>query len=218
MYWILDFDDTLALGPNTWAIQSVLPDLVQKYNLPYDADLFDAVVLKAQEQANLNDDEEAVVQYLFDGLKWDISLKDELINRVYNDYQPRLFDDALPFLEQLASQNDSLIIVSNNNYAPLLLEQLGIIQFFKAIFTPKATQKRHKPHYDMWENVKSIIADAPVQVVGDDPWSDGLFAQGNPQAQSWILDRLGRYQSLHETMSSRFVPSLTTVLESMPQQ
>lgn len=211
MYWVLDFDDTLALGPNTWAFQTVLPDLIQKYQLPFDAPLFDAVTLKAQEQANLTDDEESVVRYVFEALNWDISLKDELINRVYHDYQPQLFDDTLDFLEHRAQHNDTLLVVSNNNYAGHLLEQLGIAHYFKAVFTPKLTQKRAKPRHEMWSDVQAIVGNSVVQVVGDDPWSDGLFSQGHPQAQAWIIDRLERYTSLHGHMPYHFVTALTEI-------
>lgn len=214
MHWILDFDDTLALGPNTYAIQTVMPGLIQKYALPYQPQQFDAVLLSAQEQANLNDDEAAVIQYLFDSLGWDIALKDELIHRTFNEYQPRLFDDTRAFLDRLAQQNDTLMIVSNNNYAPHLLDQLGIAGYFTAVFTPKQAQKRPKPHHDLWENVRAIIGDAPVQVVGDDPWSDGLFSQGNAHAHTWILDRLQRYGSLHRTHPYRFVQSLLDIQPS----
>lgn len=213
MYWVLDFDDTLALGPNTWAFETALPELVEKHHLPFDRDIFESVMLSAQEKANLSDDEDAVVQYMFDSLKWDIALKDELISRVYNDYQPTLFEDTLPFLNQLKAQNDTILIVSNNAYAPYLMEQLGIASYAQSIFTPKSTQKRRKPYHEMWSDVLAITGDDPVYVVGDDPWSDGLFAEGNPQAQAWIIDRLQRYPSLHNQMSYRFVTSLLDILE-----
>jgi FMN phosphatase YigB (HAD superfamily) len=217
MHWILDFDDTLALGPDTWALQTVMPQLAQEYQMPFDAALFAEVTLKAQEQTSMTDDDEAVIRYVFESLKWDIALKDELINRVYNEFQPHLFEETIPFLESLVEQGDMMLIVSNNNYTPYLAEQMGISKYFKAIFTPKVTQKRRKPHPDMWEDVKAIIGDVPLCVVGDDPWSDALFAQANPQATAYIIDRLGRYQSLHDTNPAHFVSSLTAILETLPR-
>ena len=43
MNWFLDFDDTLALGPITWAIQTVLPELIRANALPYDAAKLDGL-------------------------------------------------------------------------------------------------------------------------------------------------------------------------------
>lgn len=211
MYWILDFDDTLALGPNTWALQTVMPELIQKYNLPFNKESFDAVMLKGQEKANLDDDEEAVVNYVFEALKWDFALKDELIHRTYKGYQPHLFEDVQPFLEKCKQRNDTLLVVSNNNYAPQIMQQLGIDALFAAILTPKQTKKRRKPYHDMWTDALAIVGNEPVHVVGDDPWSDGLFGDGNQHATVWILDRLARYQSLHEEMVYRFVTSFADI-------
>lgn len=208
MYWILDFDDTLALGPNTWALETVMPDIIKKYQLPFDRQLFDEVMLKGQEKANLDDNEEAVVNYVFEALGWDLALKDELIHRTYNEYQPQLFEDSQPFLEARKQADDTVIIVSNNNYAAHIIEQLGIAPYFSAILTPKQTAKRRKPYHDMWEDVLAIIGKNPVHMVGDDPWSDGLFGTGYQQATTWILDRLQRYQTLHDTTPYRFVESL----------
>ena len=60
MYWILDFDDTLLLGPDTWALQTVMPRLAQEHQLPFDTQLFNDVTVKAQELSNSSDDDEAV--------------------------------------------------------------------------------------------------------------------------------------------------------------
>ena len=37
MNWILDFDDTLAVGPNTWALTVILPELIAANSLPFDS-------------------------------------------------------------------------------------------------------------------------------------------------------------------------------------
>jgi HAD superfamily hydrolase (TIGR01549 family) len=208
MNWILDFDDTLALGPNTWAFETVLPDLIKQHRLPYEAELFAEVMLNAQEQSNLTGDDEAILNYVFGTLGWPDSLKNDLVHRVFNEYQPVLFADTLPFLERTKGQN--LIIVSNNNYAPQLAQALGIADYFKAIITPKSSGKRPKPHAEMWEAVIELLGDAPVTMIGDDPWSDGLFSQGKNAASCYILDRLNRYSSLD--LPYQFVPSLDKIL------
>jgi hypothetical protein len=79
MYWILDFDDTLAVGPNTWAFEVVLPQLIQERNLPYDKALFDSVMLQAQEKANNQDlDDAEVFNFVFQSLNWTHDLRSEL--------------------------------------------------------------------------------------------------------------------------------------------
>jgi FMN phosphatase YigB (HAD superfamily) len=208
MTWILDFDDTLALGPNTWAFETVLPQLIQQHNLPYQPKLFAGVMLKAQEESNITGDDEAILNFVFSTLGWPDSLKKELVHRVFNDYQPALFSDTLPFLERMKGQ--TLIIVSNNNYAPQLAQALGIADYFAAIITPKSSSKRPKPQADMWDAVGEFAGDSLLHMVGDDPWSDGLFSQGNKAACCYILDRLGRYGDLQ--LPYHFVKSLDEII------
>jgi HAD superfamily hydrolase (TIGR01549 family) len=206
MVWILDFDDTLALGPNTWAFETVLPELIKQHQLPYEPDLFASVMLKAQEQSNLTGDDEAILDYVFGTLGWPDSLKKDLVHRVFNEYQPVLFADTLPFLERMKGQ--TLIIVSNNNYAPHIAQGLGIAHYFKAIITPKSSGKRSKPHADMWDAVVELVGEENLVMIGDDPWSDGLFSQGR-EASCFILDRLNRYTNLD--LPYQFVPSLDNI-------
>ena len=194
MAFILDFDDTLALGPNTWAFETVLPELIKQHNLPYEPVLFAGVMLKAQEESNLTGDEAAILDYVFGTLGWPDNLKQALVHRVFNEYQPALFPDTLPFLER--KKGETLLMVSNNNYAPQMAEALGIADYFRAIITPKSSGKSAKPRHDMWEAVKEFVADESVTMIGDDPWSDGLFSQGHGSASCYILDRLNRYTSL----------------------
>jgi HAD superfamily hydrolase (TIGR01549 family) len=207
MAFILDFDDTLALGPNTWAFETVLPELIKQHNLPYEATLFAGVMLKAQEESNLTGDEETILDFVFSTLGWPASLKQDLVHRVFNEYQPALFPDTLPFLER--KKGETLLMVSNNNYAPQVAQALGIADYFRAIITPKSSGKRAKPQPDMWEAVKEFVGDESLVMIGDDPWSDGLFSQGNRAASCYILDRLNRYTSLQ--LPYQFVGSLDAI-------
>lgn len=211
MHWILDFDDTLVVGPNTWAIEKALPTFIEEYQLPYQAEQFGAVLLEAQRQGAQDDKgDDEVLNFVFATLNWPDNLKDELTDRVFKQYVPALFPDTLAFLEQLKAADQRLYIVSNNNYAPMLAEQLGIHAYFEAIYTPKQSQARPKPHRGMWEALQqthSLETGAVVQIVGDDPWSDGQFAL-TCGADCWIIDRLERYQQLHTTMPFQWVTSL----------
>src|SRR5215207_2535083 len=104
MYWILDFDDKMAVGPKTWAFEVVLPQVIQERNMPYDKPLFDSVTLQAQEKANNQDlDDAEVFNFVFKSLNWTQDLRSELEQRVYREYQPALYPDTKPFLEKLAA-------------------------------------------------------------------------------------------------------------------
>jgi FMN phosphatase YigB (HAD superfamily) len=214
MNWIIDFDDTLVLGPNTWAFAEVLPSFIQEHRLPYDKEHFDAVMLKAQQQANEGAGEQAMLDYVFGTLQWPASLGSQLVNRVFNEYTPHLFADTRSFLDSALAHSDTLYMVSNNNYAPTIAQNLGIADCFTAIYTPQHCQgARPKPHPDMWERLCTDYPHLEARtccVVGDDPWSDGSFAHqcGIP---CWIVDRLGRYYTLHTEMPFRWATSLAEI-------
>jgi HAD superfamily hydrolase (TIGR01549 family) len=201
MYWILDFDDTLAVGPNTWAFEKVLPQLIQEHNLPYDQTLYERVMLQAQEKANNFElDDAEVFNFVFESLNWSHDLRSELEHKVYKEYQPALYPDTIPFLETLKAAGHDLFIISNNNHALALAKAFGIAHYFIGIYTPKICDTLPKPKRDMWDFVAQHIDFDPSQsiyMVGDDPWADGAFAQACGH-QCWILDRLGRYGSLHD--------------------
>lgn len=215
MHWLLDFDDTLVLGPNTWAFQEVLPDLIRSNNLKYDQALFDEVTLKAQQQANEDVSEEELLNYVFNTLQWPDELKSELIHRVYNGYQPHLFEDAIPFLDYVRERGDKVYLVTNNNYAPQIAEGLGLTDYFVGMITPKQSEARAKPHRDMWDALQAKYElEGDIVMVGDDPWADGTFAQtiGIP---CWIIDRLVRYSSLHDELSYQWAKTFDDIIESL---
>jgi len=215
MHWILDFDDTLVLGPNTWAFQEVLPTLIRNHGLPYDKALFDRVMLQAQERANEDEQEEELLNFVFDTLNWPDELKADLIDQVYNGYQPRLFDDALPFLDFIQKQGHSIYMISNNNHAVSLAEMLGIKAYFSAIVTPKQSDSRAKPQRDMWDKLQSEYhLTGAIYMVGDDPWSDGTFSQ-RAGISCWIIDRLTRYTSLHAAMPYQWAQTFDEITLSL---
>src|SRR3954468_23110680 len=86
MHWFIDFDDTLAVGPITWALTHVFPRMVQDNHLPYDPDDFTLAVLHAQQKANENESEESILDELFDRLGWPSELKQQLVHDIYNGY------------------------------------------------------------------------------------------------------------------------------------
>lgn len=200
MNWILDFDDTLAVGPTTWALTVILPEIVAANNLPFDQLRFTEATLRAQEIAGETSDDQAILDEMFRELDWPTHLKQDLVARMYKEYQPGLYDDTLRFLQRLKDAGHTALVISNNNYAPHIAQQLGIDQYVAEIFTPKVCGGlRTKPERDMWDYVVAqglVNADVPVIVVGDDPWSEGAFADNVGQS-CWILDRMGRYSSLH---------------------
>src|SRR5215468_5722105 len=118
MHWFIDFDDTLAVGPMTWAFANVIPAMVRKYRLPYYAPTFNKAALRAQKRGNENVDEMLLVQELFSTMEWPPSLVEKFLYDVYNGYHLTLFDDALPFLERLKDAGHSLFVISNSNKTP----------------------------------------------------------------------------------------------------
>lgn len=212
MYWLIDFDDTLAVGPNTWALTRVLPNIIATHSLPFDEARFTTASLHAQQLANETNNDEVILDEMFRQLGWPPNLKQELLTRMYEEYVPALYGDTLPFLKQLAGQ--TVFIVSNNDYAPQLVQQLGIADYCNGIFTPKSCDNaRAKPQRDMWEYIvgQSLAPkNASAIVIGDDPWSEGAFADACG-FECWILDRLGRYTNLHPNHTYHWGRSLLDI-------
>ena len=40
MRWLIDMDDTLAMGYLTWAVEHVIPSFIREHGLPYEATAF----------------------------------------------------------------------------------------------------------------------------------------------------------------------------------
>lgn len=193
--WFLDFDDTLASGPTTWGLKEALPKLIREQALPFDVASYHAAVLDAQARVAQNPDLQPILNDLFDGQGWPRELQALLMTDMRN-YRATLFEDALPFLERLASGGQTVYILSNNPTAPRLAEMLGIAPYIARYFTPQTCPgTQPKPHPSLWAYVVKEQTDINLEnsvIVGDDPWSDGTFAEqcGLP---FWIIDRDNRF-------------------------
>ncbi|MBX3061559.1 MAG: HAD hydrolase-like protein [Anaerolineae bacterium] len=214
MYWLLDFDDTIASGPMTWALDHAIPRLIAEHRLRYTQSQLDSAVLRAQQRSNQEFDLLPIVRDFFTEMNWSPELQDRLINDVLNGYQPELFPEVSAFFERLRTAQHQIIIVSNNNRAPKLAKMLNIEQQVVGIYTPKMfSDCQPKPQRGLWDAViikHQDIADVGAVMIGDDPWSDGEFAD-NCGLECWIVDRLNRYQTLYKQKSYRWCSSLLDV-------
>lgn len=210
---ILDFDDTLVTGPLTWALDVGLPRFIRDHDLPVSPEALDAAVLRAQEKESGGDDPIAVLNRFFEEMGWNPDLQMLLFNEVSDHYQPSLFEDTLPFLTALAYRAERVIVISNNNRAPLIAERLGITSYLPHILTPKrAPGTLRKPDPSLWTHLTAQMPDITLEnslLIGDDPWSDGAFALACGLS-FWLVDRKTRYR--HLSGAYRFVPSLTALL------
>ncbi len=209
--WFLDFDDTLVVGPITWAFQHAFPTLIHDHRLPYETQKFEEAVLWGQEKSAEDGNELMILLRVFDMMGWPHSLSDELRHMVFEKYVPTLFDDTLAFLERI--KDEPIYILSNNNHAPELAAQLGIYDYFQGIFTPSICgDVRKKPQRDMWDYVlaQGITTDDAI-VVGDDPWSEGTFAE-HCSIRVCIIDRMRRFRALYDQYDYQWVNSLNNIL------
>jgi FMN phosphatase YigB (HAD superfamily) len=215
MPWFIDFDDTLSVGPVTWAFDHVFPTFIKQHELPYEPESFVVATLRAQQEANLGLGDLVVIDRFFANVNWPDSIKEPLLNTIFNEYRPQLFDDAIPFLERLKAQGQSIYLLSNNNSAPQLAEHMAIAHYFTGMFTPKSCGGlAGKPQRDMLDYVltQHTMPDGElINMVGDDPWSDGSFAD-TCGLQSWLLDRMDRYQQLYPDKKYRWIKSLNEIV------
>lgn len=199
--WLLDFDDTLASGMTTWGVRWAMPKLMRQHGLSCDPLLLQQAMLTAQEQFNLslNPDPTPVLDDLFDRLGWPRALQSSLLDDLRTAYRPALFEDTMPFLRRLNQAGRRLYVVSNNPHAPVIARQLGIHELISQFFTPRLYPgAQPKPHPSLW---RQILAEVPqtaadrTVMIGDDPWSDGVFA-ANCGLACWIVDRDDRFGHL----------------------
>lgn len=211
--WIVDFDDTLAVGPTTYALETAIPRLMRKHKLSHEPEQLENAIIKAEQTSNLEDHATAL-NSLFVQMGWELELRHELFRDVMTDFQPILYEDSIPFLESLKAQSAQIFVLSNNNRVPMFAKQLSIEHYFKRIITPKAIPDGFsKPHTSMWDFLVAHEAGINVNntiIIGDDPWSDGAFAKACGLS-CVLLDRKARYANLPEAKDFHFVPNLAAI-------
>ncbi|HVO43795.1 MAG TPA: HAD family hydrolase [Aggregatilineales bacterium] len=198
MRYFFDLDDTLVVGPTTWAINQVFPDMIRQHHVPYDPTAFAEALLQGQQRARGRENDAELLDDLFRRMNWPPDLKSGLIAQIFEHYQPQLFDDTLPMLKRLQARADEAYILSNNDHAPELAEALGIRPYVRALFTPRSCGvAQGKPQPALWSYITAHHPGegGPDTLVGDDPWTDGLFAD-TCQISCLILDRLDRFAAV----------------------
>ncbi len=195
LHWIIDFDETLAKAGISWAFESAFPKLIRENQLDYDAARLTEAVLVAQEKGAQEMPPPVIVHELFVTMGWPEHLETPFLNDVIANYRPALFDDALPFLERLRDAGKRVFLLSNNARTHKVIKSLGIEPFLSGVYTPALFPGvQGKPNPDFWAHIQaqdSAIQPENTAVVGDDPFSDGVFAQ-NCGLECWIVDRYDR--------------------------
>lgn len=214
-YCLLDFDDTLAVGPMTWGVEQFLPDLMARHGLTVDPDRLDAALLRAQQSAAARFDESRILVDFLTDLGWPDALQAELAAAARADFAFTLYPDTVSFLTGLRDRGIRIFVVSNNNRSPRIATELGIADYIEAFFTPRMDPTwRPKPDRSLYDAVRARVPEIGPEntvMVGDDPWSDGAFAAA-ADLSCWIVDRRGRYGSLALAPHIVRVPSLAQVL------
>lgn len=212
--WLIDFDETLATSSLSWAEEFAFPRLIEQFELPNDESRLQQAMLLAQEQSRQDRDPFAIVRELFDTMAWPHHLEQILFDDVLANYQPQLFDDALPFLQHLKAANKRVFVISNNRRSRQLARLLQIEHYIDGIYTPHHyPDAQRKPHRSLWDIVCAAVPEVDVANsvhVGDDPWSDGRFA-ANCGIPCWLVDRKARFAERHEQGDYRWVRSLLDI-------
>ena len=212
--WLIDFDDTLAIGPVTWGYQHVLPRFIKEYDLPADFPALERSVLKAQEQSNQSTDLNSILSEFFVSMNWPTSLSQSLLLAMEENYNPQLFDDAKPFLDTLNEAGKTVVILSNNPHTPDSAKKLGLHDLVDDIVTPHMLPGAGpKPEFSLWDQMTKKFPGMNVEntvVVGDDPWSDLAFAEACG-LRAWLIDRHDRFAGFQLWPRARRVESLLEI-------
>jgi len=213
--WLIDFNETLASGNLSWALEVAFPKLIQQHRLPYDAARLHQAMLAGQEQAKRQrQPPAALVHSLFEAMGWPPELEQPLLDDVLANARPRLYDDTLPFLTRLKSLGKRVLVVSNNPMSRQFVTQLQLEAYVDAIYTPDTLPGAlPKPSRSLWDAVLAAderVTPENVAVIGDDPWSDGSFA-ANCGIPCWIIDRRGRFKHLREDRRYHWVEGLLDI-------
>jgi FMN phosphatase YigB (HAD superfamily) len=183
--------------------------------LEYNPDRLGKVILGLQERASQNYDLDPLLHELFESMEWPHRLQSQLIDDLWSNYQPALYDDTLVFLDRLRERNHRVLVVSNSPRTPDQIRFLGLETYVHQVFTPHiCANTQPKPHLSLWNYICAQEADidpATTVVVGDDPWSDGAFAEACG-LNCWIVDRMNRFTVLQSQKNYRWVGSLLEIL------
>jgi FMN phosphatase YigB (HAD superfamily) len=212
--WLVDFDETLAIGSLTWALQYGFPKFSREHQLNYDEDRVQQIMLLLQERSRQEPDTPALLTALFDMMNWPRSLQNQFLADLRSSYHPVLFEDTLPFLEKLHKDRRRVYIVSNNKRTPEHMKLLHIDEYINGVFTPHiCPNTQPKPHSSLWEYITKQEIEIDPQttgVIGDDPWADGAFAE-TCDLPCWIVDRTKRFSKMYAQKPYHWVKSLQEI-------
>ena len=212
--WLVDFDETLASSSITWALRDAIPKFIREQQLTYDEKILAATMLTMQERASQSNDVDALLREFFELMNWPLGAQRQLLDDLLSNYRPTLFDDAIAFLERLKSANQRVFIVSNNMRTPEHFEVMGLSDYAKRIFTPNLFPgTKPKPDPGLWERITVEVENIDPQstiVIGDDPWSDGKFAEAC-KLSCWIVDRMNRFTAIRSQTPYFWVSSLADI-------
>lgn len=212
--WLLDFDETLASGNLTWALQQAFPKFIRDNHLAVDSARLQQTMLTLQERARQTPNSALLLGMLFETMGWPRDLQSQLLEDIKSNYRPALFEDALPFLERLRQGRQRVYIVSNNKHTPEHIQLVGIEPYIQGVFTPfTCPDTQPKPHVSLWNYIakhEAGIDPRAAVIVGDDPWSDGRFADAC-QLPCWIVDRMQRFSEMVNDKPYRWIQSLREI-------
>ena len=212
--WLVDFDETLAVGTLTWVLKYTFPKFIIDHQLAYDETRLEKVMVTLQERSRQNPDSALLLTSLFEMMEWPQSLQAEFMADIGSNYRPSLFDDTLPFLQHMKAGKRRVYVVSNNKHTPLNMQMLQLDEYVTGVFTPKTSPgTQPKPHASLWEFITTQNVDIDPHttgVIGDDPWTDGAFAE-NCGLPCWIVDRTKRLSELYSQKPYNWVQSLLDI-------
>jgi FMN phosphatase YigB (HAD superfamily) len=213
--WLIDFNETLASGNLSWALENAFPRLIREHGLTFDAERLHQAMLAGQEQSKRErSSPRALVHTLFETMGWPEALEQPLLDDVLANARPTLYEDTLPFLTRLKSLGKRILVVSNNPASRQNVTALGLEALIDGIYTPADRPGvQPKPHRSLWEAVLAadpLVTPENAAIIGDDPWSDGAFA-ANCGIPCWIVDRRGRFHHLRQDQRFHWVEALSEI-------
>jgi FMN phosphatase YigB (HAD superfamily) len=180
--WFVDFDDTLVVGPVTWALNHVFPRMIRDNKLPFDQRKFNEAILTAQQHSNEEMGEMAVVDGLFQTMGWPDTLKKPL----NNNYAPHI-------AEQLG-----------------IARHFAGIFTPKSCGGVRGKPQREMWDHLLAQRIVADHPADMTGMVGDDPWSDGTFSE-RCNIPCWIVDRMDRFARLRADKPYRWAASLAEI-------